>query len=106
MMEKLLSNLKRELVLRNINDCIEKSQIDACLRYLLFQLSGPVSYSYVSYHGDQASTVSEIVAKTLERAPMPHGSRIPPIDYGVIFDTKTVRIIAYMFNPLQAVVLS
>lgn len=102
-MADLLKELKRSIVLNNIRDRIERDRMDVTLpenHLLMFQLSGPTSYSYVSYHGDHAATPQEMAQIVFDRAPNPHGSQAPPVDYGAIFDTRTEGILAYMFRVL------
>jgi hypothetical protein len=102
-MDELLTNLSRELLLKNIRECMAKAQISPDApdnRFLLFQVAGPVCYSYISYHQDHAATTAEIARRVFHRAPRLQGSSIVPIDYGVVFDTQTQEILAYMLRPV------
>jgi hypothetical protein len=102
-MGELMRDLKRDLVLRNIRNCIERDQIDTSLlanRFLIFELSGPPAYSYISYHGDHAATAAEAAVRVFERSPNSRLPRIPPIDYGAVFDVRSEEVLAYLFRPL------
>jgi hypothetical protein len=99
-MDALLTGLNRELLLKNVLECMAKDQISSEApdnRFLPFQVAGPVSYSYISYHQDHAPTAAEIAGRIFERARL-QGSPKPPIDYGLVFDTQTQEILAYMFR--------
>jgi hypothetical protein len=101
-MEELLSKLRPNLLLTNIRGCIDKEKIDIDLpdhRFLLFQVAGPVSWSYISYFQDHAPTADQIAGRVFERA-RPRGSALPQIEYGAVFDVKTSEILAYMVRSL------
>ncbi len=100
-MDRLLDDLKPELVVENIVGCVEREQIateSSEHRFLIFEVSGPPAYSNIVYHGDHAATSSEIARRALDRVPGRGCSQTPPIDYGVVFDTRTQGFVAFLYR--------
>jgi hypothetical protein len=98
-----MARLRRNVLLKSIQECIQREGIDvskAGHRFLLVRLHGLCNVLYE----DHAPTAAAIAAKAIERAPRAQGPPIydnrPPFDCGAIFDAATDEILAYEFKPL------